>query len=150
MSVLPVPKTNCSGPHFYKFTQDNGKTRKTAKQAVTATLMSCGTINIPAWKVMKSCLLRRDQMRLLKTTPLLCFTVISWIKSPWCLLYLYHKRKKEGISCKQRLQHILTTVLFGHAGGTARLEQEKALRGILRQLQIQKMSGWEEGLPERY
>lgn len=37
MPVLPMPKTNLSGPCFYKFTQDNGKTRKIAKQAVTAT-----------------------------------------------------------------------------------------------------------------
>lgn len=82
MTDLPLPKANLSGLCFYKFSQDNGKTRKTAKQAVTATHLSCGTINIPAWKVMKSCLLGRDQMRFPKTFPLLCFTVASQIKSP--------------------------------------------------------------------
>lgn len=49
MPVLPVPKTNLSVPCFYKFTQDNGKTRKFAKQAVTATYTSQGTLNIQAW-----------------------------------------------------------------------------------------------------
>lgn len=95
MPILPVPKTNLSVPCFYKFTQDNGKTRKFAKQAVTATHTSHGTLNIQAWEVMKSCLLRKDQMKFPETTPLLCSTVASQIKSPWCLPYPCYKGKKE-------------------------------------------------------
>lgn len=69
MPVLPVPKFNLSVPCFYKFT----KTMRKQASSNCNTHMSHGTINIPAWKVMKSCLLRRDQMKFPETTP--CFVL---------------------------------------------------------------------------
>lgn len=149
MPVLPVPKTNLSVPCFCKFTQDNGKTRKIAKQAVTATHTSHGTINIPAWKVMKSCLLRRDQMRFPETTPLLGFTVASQIKSPWCLPYPCYKRKKElttsrGYSTFSQLCFLGRWVAMQPFDG--RNNNHRDTIGT----PIHKIPAWETGLPEKW
>lgn len=90
---------------------------------------------------MKSCLLRRDQMRFPKTVPLLHFTVVSKLnlrESPLVLL-----QRKERINYNQRLQHILTHVLFANVGGKATFFTETMTIGILQKLHIHSTSAWE-------
>lgn len=97
---------------------------------------------------MKSCLLRRDQMRFPKTIPLLHFTVASKLnlhESPLALL-----QKKDRINYKQGLQHILTNLLFANVGGKATFLTETTTTGILQKLQLHKTSAWETELSGRW
>lgn len=112
------------------------------------THMSHGIINIPAWKVMKSCLLRRDQMRFPETTPLLRFTVASQIKSPWCLPYPCYERKKELTTSRD--YSTFSQVCFLGRWVAIQLFDRKNNRRDTTGTPIHKIPVWETGLPERW
>lgn len=58
-------------------------------------------------------------------------------------------RKKERINYKQRLQHILTALLFGKVGGNATFLWKYNHRDTTG-TPIHKIPVWETGLPERW
>lgn len=117
------------------------------------THVSHGTINIPAWKVMKSCLLRRDQMRFPETTPLLHFTVASQIKSPWRLPYPCYKRKKE-LTTSRDCSTFSQLCFLGRWVAVQLFDGNNNHRDTtgtpIHKEYVCKISAWETGLPERW